>query len=57
MVILIASIVVGAASFLIIKSGHASAVAASEASLRARYDKGEYNEASRKLMREAGYNV
>jgi len=46
------------AAFFVTSSGHEEAIAASEAALRARYDaRGAEGEASRKLMREAGYNV
>lgn len=43
---------------LIILSGHLRAVAMSEAAIRAKYDaEGASGEASRALMRKAGYNV
>lgn len=48
---------IGIAVYLIM-DGHQKAVKASEDAIRAEYDKaGESREASRKLMREAGYNV
>lgn len=47
-----------AATAFVIVNGHKKAVAASEAAMRTRLDsEGEFGEAKRKLLREAGFNV
>lgn len=42
---------------VIIVTGHQNAVLASEAKIRASFDRGEGSEEARKLMQAAGYNV